>query len=210
MGWFRRLFVRRICMLFEMRDSVKTRRWLCGLLCLTVQGLAIAQTDSSPAPAPAKPAQVAKKKHPASSHASSTHTSSTHTSSTHTSGTHASSKRSASRTSGKKVAAKRGQQCIDSARAREIQTALIQQKYMQGEPSGSWDSATQDAMQRYQADHGWQSKTIPDSRALIKLGLGPSSDHLLNPESAMTATLPASEPQAASKQTAPDKDLPKQ
>jgi hypothetical protein len=41
-------------------------------------------------------------------------------------------------------------------------------------------------MRRYQADHGWQSKTVPDSRALIKLGLGPSNDHLLNPESAMT------------------------
>lgn len=43
-------------------------------------------------------------------------------------------------------------------------------------------------MQRYQADHGWQSKTTPDARALIKLGLGPSHDHLLNPESAMTGT----------------------
>ena len=41
-------------------------------------------------------------------------------------------------------------------------------------------------MRRYQADHGWQSKTVPDSRALISLGLGPSHDHLLNPESAMT------------------------
>ncbi len=57
---------------------------------------------------------------------------------------------------------------------------------MQGEPSGTWDAATQAAMQRYQADQGWQSKQIPDSRALIKLGLGPSHDHLLNPESAMT------------------------
>jgi hypothetical protein len=41
-------------------------------------------------------------------------------------------------------------------------------------------------MRRYQADHGWQSKTVPDSRALISLGLGPSKDNLLNPESAMT------------------------
>lgn len=39
-------------------------------------------------------------------------------------------------------------------------------------------------MRRYQSDHGWQSKTVPDSRALITLGLGPSNDHLLNPESA--------------------------
>ena len=72
---------------------------------------------------------------------------------------------------------------------------------MQGEPSGSWDNATQAAMKRYQADQGWQSKQIPDSRALIKLGLGPSHDHLLNPESAMTmpTTPPAASPKAAVK-----------
>lgn len=43
-------------------------------------------------------------------------------------------------------------------------------------------------MRRYQSDHGWQTKEVPDSRALIKLGLGPSKDHLLNPESAMTTS----------------------
>ena len=43
-------------------------------------------------------------------------------------------------------------------------------------------------MQRYQADNGWQSKSVPDSRALIKMGLGPDHEHLLNPESAMTTT----------------------
>lgn len=58
---------------------------------------------------------------------------------------------------------------------------------MKGEPSGVWDTATQSALQRYQAAHGWQTKTVPDSRALIGLGLGPDHDHLLNPESAMTS-----------------------
>ena len=52
--------------------------------------------------------------------------------------------------------------------------------------TGSWNDASEAAMRRFQADNGWQSKTVPDSRALIKLGLGPSKDHLLNPESAMT------------------------
>jgi hypothetical protein len=42
-------------------------------------------------------------------------------------------------------------------------------------------------MQKYQADNGWQSKQVPDSRALIKMGLGPDHEHLLNPESAMTS-----------------------
>jgi hypothetical protein len=86
----------------------------------------------------------------------------------------------------KKTARTRGQQKIDSERAQAIQEALIREHYMSGEATGTWNQASEEAMRRYQADHGWQSKTVPDSRALIKLGLGPSKDHLLNPESAMT------------------------
>jgi peptidoglycan hydrolase-like protein with peptidoglycan-binding domain len=86
---------------------------------------------------------------------------------------------------------KRGQQKIDSTRVREIQEALIREHYLEGTASGNWDAKSQSAMQRYQSDNGWQSKTVPDSRALIKLGLGPNHDHLLNPESAMR-----SQPQA--------------
>ena len=59
---------------------------------------------------------------------------------------------------------------------------------MTGEATGKWDDSTQEALRRFQADNGWQNKTVPDSRALIKLGLGPNHDHLLNPESAMTST----------------------
>lgn len=69
----------------------------------------------------------------------------------------------------------RGQRQIDSERAREIQVALIREKYLTGEPSGQWDAQTQSAMQKLQADNGWQTKIMPDSRALIKLGLGPAS-----------------------------------
>jgi hypothetical protein len=76
-----------------------------------------------------------------------------------------------------------GQQKIDSDRATEIQEALIREKYLDGEPSGAWDQKTKDAMSRYQADHGWQTKMLPDSRALISLGLGPKHENLLNPES---------------------------
>jgi len=61
---------------------------------------------------------------------------------------------------------------IDDARATEIQTALIKAGYLSGEPSGHWDSSSEAAMQKLQADNGWQTKLIPDSRALIKLGLG--------------------------------------
>jgi hypothetical protein len=81
---------------------------------------------------------------------------------------------------------KRGQKKIDPERARAIQEALIREHYLDGKATGVWDQASQNAMERYQADNGWQSKSIPDSRALIKLGLGPGHEHLLNPESAMT------------------------
>jgi peptidoglycan hydrolase-like protein with peptidoglycan-binding domain len=95
---------------------------------------------------------------------------------------------------------RKGQQKVDPARAREIQEALIRQHYLNGEASGKWDPATEEAMRRFQGDNGWQNKTVPDSRALIRLGLGPNHDHLLNPESAMTtapataATAPAQTP----------------
>jgi len=80
-----------------------------------------------------------------------------------------------------------GQQTVDGRRTEQIQQALIQSHYLDGEPSGSWDAKTQEALRRYQAANGWQSKVVPDSRALIKLGLGPSTDKLLNPDSAMTS-----------------------
>jgi peptidoglycan hydrolase-like protein with peptidoglycan-binding domain len=83
----------------------------------------------------------------------------------------------------------RGQQTVDGRRTEQIQQALIQSHYLDGEPSGAWDTRTQEALRRYQAANGWQSKVVPDSRALIKLGLGPSTEKLLNPESAMTVRI---------------------
>jgi len=78
---------------------------------------------------------------------------------------------------------KRGQQGIQPERALEIQQALIRENYLTGEPSGVWDTRTQAALVKYQADNGWQTKVVPDSRALIKLGLVPnySAQTLLNP-----------------------------
>ncbi|MGA8618827.1 MAG: hypothetical protein WB660_09980 [Candidatus Sulfotelmatobacter sp.] len=106
------------------------------------------------------------------------------------------SKQASARRKGKRRTAARGQQKIDSQRAQAIQEALIREHYLSSEAAGTWNQASEDAMRRYQADHGWQSKTVPDSRALISLGLGPSHDHLLNPDSAMT-TAPTA-PHAAS------------
>ena len=80
----------------------------------------------------------------------------------------------------------KGQQVIQGDRARQIQTALVREGYMKGEPSGAWDQPTKDAMTRYQADHGWQTKTLPDSRALIQLGLGPKHENAINAQAVST------------------------
>ena len=199
-----------------MRLADQIRRWrragLSSLLCLAIQGFAIAQTET--ATPPKKPATTSAAPAKKSTHHASgaaTKSASTHAK-VHKSTRTSAQKGKGSRTKkGKQVGRKRGQQAIDSDRAREIQTALIREHYMQGEPSGTWDAATQAAMQRYQADQGWQSKNTPDSRALIKLGLGPSHDHLLNPESAMTttATPAAGNPKPNAKQ-APSDNVPQQ
>jgi hypothetical protein len=127
-----------------------------------------------------------------------------------TSSTSAGVKRSSGKSAGKRSSRRkpsrvRGQQQIDSERATAIQQALIREHYLTGEPAGTWDEASEEAMRRYQEDHGWQSKTVPDSRALISLGLGPSKDHLLNPESAMTTVPdpPKSQNASATSQTPP-------
>jgi hypothetical protein len=89
-----------------------------------------------------------------------------------------------------KHTAVRGQRGIDPDRAREIQSALIRQNYMTGTPSGQWDPETEAAMQKYQADHGWQTKLTPDSRALIKLGLGPDHSTEGSPIGITAAAMP--------------------
>lgn len=89
----------------------------------------------------------------------------------------------------------RGQRAIDSDRAREIQEALIREHYLTGPASGQWDSTTESAMQKFQADHGWQTKLTPDSRALIKLGLGPKED---TAQAAPAAPVSSVAPQSAS------------
>jgi len=192
--------------LFGPLSGIRRARWaaVCALAftCVWVPaGRARQQQPTSDTPAK-KTTPTAKKTVPKSKTTSHTSAASTgakkSTGTTHTaSGTHSSRKRKSVRA--------RGQQKIDSERARSIQEALIREHYLSGEATGTWNQSSEDAMRKYQADHGWQSKTVPDSRALIKLGLGPSKDHLLNPESAMTtgpdapradSSLPAA-PQAA-------------
>ena len=203
---------------FELMAKVLARirkaRWgaVCALVlaCTTPSAFARRQdatTDSATKKPAAKTTASSYHKKPASSSSSAKARS---TSTTH--------KASAKRTSRKKKSRARGQQKIDSERATAIQEALIREHYLSGEATGTWNQASEDAMRKYQADHGWQSKEVPDSRALIKLGLGPSKDHLLNPESAMTTGPDAPRAQAmpttsqtsapTASQTAPTADPP--
>jgi len=73
-----------------------------------------------------------------------------------------------------------GQQSIDPARVTVIQQALIREHYLDGEATGQWDATTNAAMQKFQADQGWQTRLMPDSRALMKLGLGPDYSNAIN------------------------------
>lgn|SRR5215472_4141028 len=143
---------------------------VCALTLACALGASARATQDSTADATTKPSTTNKAS-----------TASTHSSAS--SKTHAASAKKRSR---KKTARVRGQQKIDPERAQAIQEALIREHYLTGTPTGEWNAASEDAMRRYQGDNGWQSIVVPDSRALIKLGLGPSNDHLLNPESAMT------------------------
>ncbi len=150
---------------------------MAGILALACS-FAFAETAPSSANSTQNPATKTKPK---------TATSTTKSKSTHARST---AGKSSSR-KGKRSKKVRGQQKIDSERTHQIQEALIRQHYLSGAPTGKWDASTEDALRRFQADNGWQNKTIPDSRALIKLGLGPNHDHLLNPESAMTTSADA-------------------
>lgn len=86
----------------------------------------------------------------------------------------------------------RGQAAIQPERVTEIQQALIHAHYMSGDPSGKWDTSTVAAMQKYQADHGWQTKIMPDARALVKLGLGEDYSDAINAKNLSLATAPSS------------------
>ena len=109
---------------------------------------------------------------------------STKTSYTH--GTHRSHRHHVSRRSHRV----RGQQAIQPERVTEIQQALIREHYFTGDADGKWDSDTQAAMRKFQADQGWQTKLVPDSRALKKLGLGADYSQAINAKGSTFADPP--------------------
>ncbi|MGH9590365.1 MAG: peptidoglycan-binding domain-containing protein [Terracidiphilus sp.] len=85
----------------------------------------------------------------------------------------------------------RGQKAIQPERVEQIQQALIRTHYLSGDPTGKWDATTVAAMQKFQADNGWQTKITPDSRALVKLGLGEDYSDAINAKNLTLASPPA-------------------
>lgn len=147
-------------------SRVKSARYCAGVLILAL-GLAGTAYPSSTSTSTKKAHSTAHLRHTSSR----THTSSSRKASLHR--TSYSSRHSKSRHHRSTIT---GQRVMDSSRATEIQQALIQTHYLSGSPTGQWDAESQAAMVKYQNDNGWQTKITPDSRALIKLGLGPKQD----------------------------------
>jgi hypothetical protein len=60
-------------------------------------------------------------------------------------------------------------------RYKEIQQALVDKGYLKSDPSGVWDAASTDAMQRFQTDRKLTPTGKITAAALIELGLGPKT-----------------------------------
>lgn len=71
----------------------------------------------------------------------------------------------------------RGQTEPTQDRYREIQQALQQKGYLQGEPTGRWDAGSMDALKRFQQDQNLNASGKLDSLSLIALGLGPQRNN---------------------------------
>ncbi len=94
--------------------------------------------------------------------------------------TRATTAHSASASASKKKPAKKrrkssrqsSQKAPTSDRITEIQSALARGGYLQGDPTGKWDSTTVAAMQKFQSSNGLEANGKLDALSLQKLGLG--------------------------------------
>jgi hypothetical protein len=78
-----------------------------------------------------------------------------------------------------------------SNRVEEIQSALAQQGFYQGEPSGRWDDGTSAAMRQFQQRSGINATGKLDAGSLQRLGLG-SDVAGLNPPKPLVQAVPSS------------------
>ncbi len=73
-----------------------------------------------------------------------------------------------------------------NSRYREIQQALIDRGFLNGEPTGQWDQQSIDALKKFERSQHLRADGKIDSMVLIALGLGPertrAANQLLNVE----------------------------
>ena len=93
----------------------------------------------------------------------------------HRSTHHPTTRRLSARAKRAAAARRRAQMRPEPERIQEIQQALVQAGYLNAQPNGRWDEQTREAMRRYQADNGFPATGLPESKSLMKLGLGPHS-----------------------------------
>ena len=67
-----------------------------------------------------------------------------------------------------------------SNRLREVQLALVERGYLQGDGNGAWNAQCVEALKRFEADQKVRVDGKIDSKMLIALGLGPKYDNNLN------------------------------
>lgn len=67
-----------------------------------------------------------------------------------------------------------------SNRLHEVQLALIERGYLQGDGNGVWNAQCVEALKRFEADQKVRVDGKIDSKILIALGLGPKYDNNLN------------------------------
>lgn len=94
-----------------------------------------------------------------------------------------------SRSSRSRDARRRSAMRPEAERVKEIQKALAGAGELHQEPTGLWDDATREAMKRYQQRNGFSATGLPDSKSLMKMGLGP---HPLPPDVVTPAATSAS------------------
>jgi peptidoglycan hydrolase-like protein with peptidoglycan-binding domain len=107
------------------------------------------------------------------------------------------------------------QKAPTSDRITEIQSALARGGYLQGDPTGKWDSTTVAAMQKFQSSNGLESNGKLDALSLQKLGLGsdiagvsapkaiaPHGSASLNTSPGPSASIAAPAPEASSTSSA--------
>jgi peptidoglycan hydrolase-like protein with peptidoglycan-binding domain len=82
------------------------------------------------------------------------------------------STKKASKPAKKRAPRPRPQKAPTADRIREIQTALAQKGFYEGEPTGKWDARSVDAMKKFQSANGLTATGKFDAKSLQKLGLG--------------------------------------